>query len=216
MQTQQAKGKKLLLSLIIILGWFALIAQFYLIIENRVTSIPETIIRYFSFFTILTNLLVALCFTSILFNPESRLGIFFSKPKTQTAITIYITIVGIIYNLILRFLWKPEGLQFVVDELLHTIIPIMCIVFWIIYVAKSTLKWKDVFPWLIYPLVYIIFILIRGAVSGFYPYPFINVNEIGYHKAVINSGIIALSFLILSLLFIMIGKMMKRLKSGNS
>ena len=93
---------------IVSLGWFALIAQFYLIIVNRTASIPETIIRYFSFFTILTNLLVAVCFTSFL-NKKQKSSAFFSKITTLTAITVYILIVGIVYNVILRFLWKPEG-----------------------------------------------------------------------------------------------------------
>lgn len=44
-----------------ILGWFALGSQLYLIIQNRIVSVPETVVRYFSFFTILTNLLVAIC-----------------------------------------------------------------------------------------------------------------------------------------------------------
>lgn len=215
MQTQLAKSKKLYLFLIAVLGWFALSAQLYLIIENRATSILETIIRYFGFFTILTNMLVAIFFTSILFKPASETGISFSSSKTLTAITVYITIVGIVYNLILRFLWKPQGLQFVVDELLHTVIPLLCIVFWIVYVPKSTLKWKDAFPWLIYPLVYILFILIRGSMSGYYPYPFIDVTDLGYNKVLVNSGMLALGFLIVSFVFIAIGKMMNRLKSDN-
>ena len=113
---------------IVSLGWFALIAQFYLIIVNRTVSIPETIIRYFSFFTILMNLLVAVCFTSFL-NKKQKSSAFFSKITTLTAITVYILIVGIVYNVILRFLWKPEGLQKVIDELLHTVIPILCLIF---------------------------------------------------------------------------------------
>ncbi len=48
-----------------LIGWFAIIAQFGLMIENRVSSIPETIIRFFSFFTIITNTLVAIYFTCI-------------------------------------------------------------------------------------------------------------------------------------------------------
>ena len=215
METQLAKSKKLYLFLIAVLDWFALSAQLYLIIENRVTSIPETIIRYFGFFTILTNMLVAIFFTSILFKPTSETGISFSSSKTLTAITVYITIVGIVYNLILRFLWQPQGLQFVVDELLHTVIPLLCIVFWLVYVSKSTLKWKDAFPWLIYPFVYILFVLIRGAMSGYYPYPFIDVADLGYNKVLVNSGILSLGFLIVSFVFIAIGKMMNRLKSDN-
>lgn len=202
----QSKIAKWLSFIIITGGWFALIAQFYLIILNRVTSVGETIIRYFSFFTILTNLLVALCFTFLLLNPKSKPWIFFSRPATLTAITVYIIVVGMVYNIILRFLWAPKGLQLIVDELLHTVIPLLCIIFWWKYVRPKALKWKDAFPWLIYPLVYIFIILILGAGSGFYPYPFIDVNTIGYAKVFINSGILAVCFLGISFLFIAIGR----------
>lgn len=191
---------------IVILGWFALIAQFYLIIINRITSVAETIIRYFSFFTILTNLLVGLCFTFLLRKSKSRPGVYFSKSNTLTAISVYILIVGIVYNVILRFLWEPKGLQLIVDEILHTVIPILCVFFWCKYVNPNKLRWKDAFPWLIYPLVYIFLVLIRGAISGFYPYPFIDVNTIGYERVFINSGILAVCFLLFSFLFIAIGR----------
>ncbi len=203
---------KSFLSLIVVLAWFALVAQFFLIIENRIASMPETIIRYFTFFTILTNLCVAVSFSFLLIKSQSVLGNFFSKRTTLTAITVYITIVGIVYNIILRFLWNPQGFQLVIDELLHTVIPVLCIIFWILFVDKSTLKWKDAFPWLIYPLVYIFVILIRGEMSGYYPYPFIDVNKIGYHKILINSGILALGFLLVSFLFVALGKKAKERK----
>src|SRR4051812_38806133 len=103
---------------------------------------------------------------------------------------VYITVVGLVYNLILRQLWKPAGLQFVDDELLHSVIPFLFILYWLMFVPKSELKWKDVLFWLIYPLIYLICILIRGALSGFYPYPFINTDDIGYYETFINSGIL--------------------------
>ena len=128
----------------------------------------------------------------------------------MTAITVYILVVGMVYNLILRFLWAPKGLQLIVDELLHTVIPLLCVIFWWIYVRSKALKWKDAYPWLIYPLVYIFIILIRGAASGYYPYPFIDVNTIGYTKVFVNSGILAVCFLGISLLFIAIGRISKK------
>jgi hypothetical protein len=198
--------KKILLFLLVLLGWFALIAQFDLLMQNRTSSIPESIIRYFSFFTVLTNFLVVLCFSFILAKRHSSLGHFFSSTKILTAIVVYITVVGVVYNIILRFLWQPRGLQFIVDELLHTVIPLLCIVYWIAFVSKLPLKWKDAFAWLLYPAAYIIYIFIRGSFSGFYPYPFINVTEIGYNNALINSGILATSFLIISFLFIGVAK----------
>ncbi len=199
-------SKKWFQILIISFGWFALIAQFYLIILNRIVPIGETIIRYFSYFTILTNLLVALCFTILLFEKKSKSATFFSRPATLTAITVYILIVGIVYNLILRFLWRPQGLQLIVDELLHTVIPILCVTFWWINVSRKKLKWKDAFPWLIFPLMYIFYTFIYGKISGFYPYPFIDVNKIGYHQVLINSGMLAVCFLIVSWIFIAITK----------
>ncbi len=199
---------------IVSLEWFALIAQFYLIIINRTASIPETIIRYFSFFTILTNLLVAVCFTCLLIKKQEQ-SAFFSKITILTAITVYILIVGIVYNVILRFLWNPEGLQKVVDELLHTVIPILCLIFWWKYVRPQKLRWSHAYSWLIYPLLYILYILIRGAVSGFYPYPFINVATLGYEKVLINSGLLAAAFLIISFILIAIGRKTHSNKSNQ-
>jgi hypothetical protein len=198
--------QKISLFILVACGWFALIAQFYLIMVNRVASIPETFIRYFSFFTILTNLIVAVCCTFILLRPSSRIGKYFSRLTILTAIAVYITVVGIVYNTILRFLWQPQGLQLIVDELLHSVIPVLFIVLWFIFTSKAVLKWKNIFPWLLYPIVYILYILIRGAWSGFYPYPFIDVSKLGYSKVLINSVGLLLVFLFLSLLIVAIGK----------
>ncbi len=210
MQNQRSATAQIFLLVMTIAGWFALSAQLYLIILNRVTSVPEAIIRYFGFFTILTNILVTTCCTVLLLKRKSKLNDFFSSAKTLTAIVLSITIVGLIYNLILRFLWKPEGLQLLVDELLHTVIPLSFIFFWIIFVPKAKLQWKDIFPWLLYPFGYIIFVLIRGAFAGYYPYPFIDVTKLGYNKVFFNSGLLVLVFVIFSLLFVAVDRFLKR------
>jgi hypothetical protein len=77
---------------------------------------------------------------------------------------------------------------------------------WFLLTCKAVLKWKNIFPWLLYPVTYIMFILIRGAFSGFYPYPFINVSELGYNKVLINCLGLLLVFLFLSLLIVAIGR----------
>ena len=73
MYKTETKLPSFFLILIAIAGWFALASQLYLIIQNRVVSVAETIIRYFSFFTILTNLIVAICVTVLLLKPKSEL-----------------------------------------------------------------------------------------------------------------------------------------------
>lgn len=208
---------KTYLFVLMILGWFALISQLYLIIQNGTGTVAEIIIRYFSFFTILTNLIVVLC-SSILFfksTAGNREG-FFYKPSTLTAITVYITIVGVVYNAILRFLWQPKGLQYITDELLHTVIPIMFILMWLLFVPKKGMKFTDAFTWLIYPFVYLIYIAIRGQVTGEYPYPFINADQLGYGKALINACGLSLAFLGLSLFLIALGKFLSNKKNTTT
>lgn len=192
-----------------IAGWFALIAQFYLIIENRTASVTETIIRYFSFYTILTNILVSISTTVLLIGKPGGIYNFFTKPATQTAILVYITIVGVVYNVILRSLWQPTGMQKMVDEVLHTIVPLLYIIFWIAWTDKRSLKWKNIPVWLLYPAAYAIYTLIRGAIVQFYPYPFMNVTELGYGQVLINSAMLVLVFLLFSAVPVMIGRLKK-------
>lgn len=213
MKQQYTNAKKLWVITGAIISWFAVLLQLYLIIHNRVTPISETIIRFFSFFTVLTNILVALCFTFLL-NPSSKAGKFFSSSKALSAVTAYITVVGIVYNLILRQLWQPAGLQKLADELLHSIIPVYFILYWLLFVVKTNLQWKNVLLWLLYPFVYLMFIMFRGTVSGFYPYPFINVTDLGYNKIFLNSFILLIAFLFISLLLVAIAKMITRTR-GN-
>jgi len=193
-----------------LLGWFAIIMQLYLMLENRVVPVPGTLLRFFAFFTIDTNIIVALCFTFIFLGNKTSLGRFFSKASTVTAITVYITIVGIVYNVILRSEWDPQGMQKIVNELLHSVIPALFIIFWLIFVPIEQLQWKNAFPWLIYPAIYIAYAIIHGAITKFYPYSFVDVNKLGYNKALLNAGGILLIIFLLSFSLIATGKLMRK------
>ncbi len=193
-------------------GWFAVVMQFYLLLLNRVAPVGETIIRFFSFFTILSNITVAFVFTSLFVSLNTGICRFCARATTFSAITVYIIVVGTVYNLVLRYLWNPDGLQRIVDELLHTVIPVFCILFWLLFVPKQALQWKNSLAWLIFPLTYSIMLVIRGKFSGFYPYPFINVTDLGYEKALTNGVILMSVFLFFSLLLIGIAKLFKLLQ----
>ncbi len=193
------------------LSWFALILQLYLIITNRSASINETIIRYFTFYTILTNFIVAFCFTAEVINKRNS---FFTRPATLAATVVYIGVVGLVYNVILRYAWQPTGMQKVVDELLHLIIPMYYILYWVLFVPKIKIRWINLLSWLIYPLIYLSIIMLRGMYSGYYPYPFVNVSALGYKQVAINCGFVLLAFLIFS--FIIIVTSRKFVKAENT
>ena len=198
--------RKGLLVILATLGWFAVISQFYLIQLNSKESFLSTTVNFLSFFTILTNTLVAACVTSLLANSKNL----FTREKVIAAIAVYISIVGLVYNLVLRSIWDPQGLQRVTDELLHTIIPLLFIICWIVFVSKKDLQWKDAIAWLAYPLVYSIYTLIHGAISNWYPYPFIDPNNVGWAGVAVNSVYVLLAFLSVSLIFIGLAKFTSR------
>jgi hypothetical protein len=173
--------------------WVAVILQFYLQIVNRTTAVPEAVIRYFSYFTILTNLLVAVCFTSLLLK-ERKAERFFKQPSVLTAVTVYILIVG---------------LELLADNLLHSITPLFALLYWIVYVPAKEISWKQTPAWMLYPFFYLIYIMIRGSFSNFYPYFFIDVSKLGYTKAFTNAVYVTVAFFAVSLVLIWIGRKKK-------
>jgi hypothetical protein len=200
-----------------LLGWFALTLQLYLILVHspaRGVAMLGTVITFFSFFTILTNLLVALVFTAAAFRPEAGWVELFRRPSMQAGTVVYIAIVGIAYQLLLRQLWNPQGAQWVADGLLHSVIPVGYVLYWLLFAPRSELRWMDAVAWLAYPGVYLVYILARGAVSGIYPYPFVDVNVLGYAGVLIRAGVFLVVFLGMGLLIVAVARWTSRRSAG--
>jgi hypothetical protein len=195
--------------LIALLTWAAIIIQFYLMMENRNSSVAETTIRFFSFFTILTNLLVAIFFTILIFRFKNSLPGDQKNSGDVTAITVYITCVGLVYQILLRKTWHPQGMQMVTDELLHSVIPVLVLIYWFLFENTLSVPYSLIGRWLLYPLIYLIYVLIRGYFSGFYPYPFINIPALGIEKVLLNSIVMTALFAVLSVTFNAIGRRKK-------
>jgi hypothetical protein len=210
---QSNTAMRIYMALTALVGWLALLLQFPLTIAiSRANgmSMVGAIITYFSFFTILTNLLVVLGLTYSLWMPSSRGGRFFSRPVVIAGITVYIAMVGAGYSLLLRHLWAPEGLQKIADVILHDLVPVFYAGYWLIFVPKSALRWKNVLLWLTYPLAYLGFVLLRGALSGRYPYPFIDAGALGYARVFFNAALLLCAFLTVGLVLVAISRCMGR------
>jgi hypothetical protein len=209
MEKKPAQIPLLFMLLIAVLAWFGVIMQFYLSTttwSGLGLSSAEGTTRFFSYFTILTNIIIAISVTVSLLRPRSSAGNFFLKSSTQTAIAMYIFVVGVTYNTLLYNLWKPEGLQLVVDNLLHRIVPVLYLIYWLVFVTKGKIKNNNTYKWLIYPAIYFVWVLIFGAMTKFYPYPFIDVNVLGYPKMFMNAGILLIVFLMLGFIAIAVKK----------
>ena len=205
--------QKILLAVIAGVGWYALSLQFYLMVQNSEANgmtVTRSVTNFFSYFTILSNLLVAVSTTTRLLTPGSSIGRFFSGIRTYSAICLYITIVGLIYSIALRKIWNPQGQQLVADRLLHDVIPLLYLLTWIIFTPKRQLAWKNVWTWLIFPAAYLVYTLIRGSITGWYPYPFIHAGELGYAKVALNAAMVVVAFIAIGIILIAINCMSKR------
>lgn len=199
-----ARRRRLITGLAV-LGWAGLTIQLYLIFFARLSigaSLLGGLVSFFSYFTILTNTLVATVLTCAVAERESAARRWFLQPWVSSGIAVSIAVVGLAYSILLRHLWHPEGWQFVADELLHDVMPLLFLGYWWCCVPKGTLRLRHLPLWLIYPLVYFIYALLRGHLLGAYAYPFIDVAVLGYPQVLANAGGILVGFVLVGLLII--------------
>ncbi|OLF51700.1 Pr6Pr family membrane protein [Pseudomonas chlororaphis] len=198
-------GKRLFSALAALLGWTGLTIQLYLILHLRWTveaSLLGGLINFFSFFTVLSNTLVAVVLTCALNLRSSRGQRFFLQPWVIGGIATSILVVGLAYSLLLRHLWHPQGWQLVADELLHDVMPLLFLAWWWCCVPKGCLRARHVAGWVLYPLLYFAYVLLRGHVLGLYPYPFVDVDKLGYAQVFMNALGILAGFVLVALLLV--------------
>ena len=196
--------------IIALTAWFGLVLQLYLIVEaapRNHLSLPAEVLRFFSYFTILTNLMVAISHTCILIRPSSRWGKFFSRPEVQNAIALYIGVVGLVYSIALRHVWNPTGWQLVADRVLHDLVPLLSILYWAFFVPKRSLQWKHPLWWLSYPAICLVLVLIRGALIDKYPYHFIDRNLLAWPEMIRNITVLLAVFAGLGFLIVGISRL---------
>ncbi|MCK1784038.1 Pr6Pr family membrane protein [Pseudomonas sp. TNT11] len=194
-------------------GWVGLAVQQYLIFYSRWStgaSLLGGLVNFFSFFTVLTNTLVVVVLSYAVVHRDSAAKRFFLAPSVSSAIAVSIVLVSLAYNLLLRHLWQPEGFQFIADELLHDVMPLLFVVYWWRYVPKGALRFKHIGLWVLYPLVYFAYVLLRGDLLGQYQYPFIDVGTLGYPQVFVNAGGILTGFVLIALAVVGLDKLLKR------
>ncbi len=180
------------------LGWMALGLQLYMSVENAAAlglSIPGVVLSHLSFFTVLTNLAIAICLACAACEPDEQC--FCNWPGVQTALALYILVVAIVYAAVLQGLWAPKGLEFLTERFFHLVMPLLYLCFWLFATPKGSLRLSDQIQWQIYPLAFMCYTLIRGAMVGTYPYPFLDVAQYGYETVFMNSLVLLALFLTL-------------------
>jgi hypothetical protein len=183
------RGVRWLGGLLAALGWAALVTQMTISVGRAIDDGRGAIaglVNYFSYFTILTNLLVAVTLTSQAAAPGSRVARFLGRPGVLTAIAAYIAVVGVAYHVLLADLYHPTGIARVTDTVFHSVMPTLFLGYWWLAVPGGQLPRLGPPAWAAYPLAYFVYLLARGALTGVYPYPFADPSQLGYPRAMLN------------------------------
>jgi len=190
-------------------AWFGVLLQLVLSLQLAVTngkSALDGLVIYLGYFTVLTNLLVAVSLSWPLLSPRSAPGRWFQRPGVASAIVVSIAIVGLAYHLLLRHIWNPQGLQWLADVTLHYAVPLLCLVHWWFCVPPARMAWHAPLAWAAWPLAYLVYALLRGAWLQSYPYPFIDVTALGYPQTLLNAAGLLVVFLLLGSVLVAVGR----------
>lgn len=205
LSTPGAAARRRFVAVAAVLGWAGLGIQLYLIFYSRWTleaSLLGGLVSFFSYFTVLTNTLVATVLTCELTSRESAARRWFLQPWVSSGIAVSIAVVGLAYNVLLRHLWHPQGWQWLADELMHDVMPLLFLAYWWCCVPKGALRLRHIAAWVIYPVVYFAYSLWRGHLLAVYPYPFIDVEKLGYPQVFMNAGGVLVGFVVIALVLI--------------
>jgi hypothetical protein len=166
--------------------------------------------NYFGYFTNLSNVFASVVLIlSALYLFKSR------KPSVRDdvirgAAVLYMAVTGVVYVTLLT--GEDLGLLLPwVNILMHIIMPLAVVADWLYQPPLTTLTTKQAALWLAFPLLFVVYTIIRGAIVNWYPYPFLNPDKVGGYGgvALYCAGILA-AFFVIGWLVMKLGNALKR------
>ncbi|UCI05437.1 Pr6Pr family membrane protein [Mesorhizobium sp. B1-1-8] len=197
------------------IGLIALVLQFSITLPASMAAgrgLLGSIVFYFSFFTILTNIGAVLVHASLLSPAGYAWFPAFAGKRMRAGVAVAVTLVFIVYSTVLARLWAPEGLFLLCDILLHYVTPLIFVLWWLIAGADGSTRWRDISWWMIYPLAYLGYALIRAPIAGEVPYPFLDVAKNGAASVAISALATTALFLGLCVLAVLVDHGIARLR----
>ena len=173
--------------------------------ETQVPPLGARLYRCFAYFTIQGNLLVAVTSWQLVRDP-ARDGRWW-RPVRLAAI-VGITVTGLVHFVLLRPLLHLEGASYLCDKLLHMVVPVLAVLAWLL-VGPRPRAGCAVAGALAWPILWLVVILAQGAVSGWYPYPFLDVDAEGVGTVVATCVGITVLFVALSALAVWLDRRMR-------
>ena len=171
-----------------------------------------SLITYLSFFTIQSNLFAVIVLLWLALRPPSAATVLRADILRGAAV-LYLAITGIVFALLLSGAVEAmEGRMVWANAILHQLSPIALFLDWLIVPPTPALTFRRALWWLVYPIGYLAYTLVRGAFINWYPYPFTDPGAVGgYDGVLVFAAAITAGVLVFMGLLFAAGRGMRRL-----
>ena len=148
-----------------------------------------------TFFTIESNVIVGVTTLLLVLRPDLDSTVF--RVLRLTGL-VGIAITGVVYHALLAGLAELTPWGTVADLLLHTVVPVLAVVGWVLFGPRGRTSRRIAVLALVFPVCWLAMTLIRGPIVDWYPYPFVDVAELGYLRVLLNVVGISVLFLLVA------------------
>lgn len=159
--------------------------------------------RLFSAFTILSNIIVLVTAILLVIRPI-RDGRLWRVVRLDALLSIVIT--GVVYAVVLAPQVNLTGWAFVITVGFHYLSPWLTLGAWLLFGPRPRFTWSTVAWAFVWPTAWVLYTFIHGSISGWYPYPFLDVTKLGFEGAALNS----LMVLVVAIVFAVLLKLVDR------
>jgi hypothetical protein len=159
--------------------------------EGYFDGAAARIFNVFCYFTVQSNVIVGVTCLLLAIDPHRRSTVF---KVFRLVGLVDIAITGVVYHVALADLQELTGEALIADQLLHTVVPIMAVVGWVMFGPREQISWPIIGWAALIPAAWVVFTLIRGPIVDFYPYPFIDVDLHGYAVVMRNIALVGVVF----------------------
>jgi apolipoprotein N-acyltransferase len=175
--------------------------------EPGLAGMPGRVFDFLSYFTVLSNILVAVVMAMLWRDPQ-RNGLVFRILRMDALLMI--TVTGLIYWGVLAGGVELQGLEHVTNIVEHTLVPIAAVAVFLVFGPRGQFRVSTVFAALILPISWALVTIVRGAVITAYPYGFIDVARYGYGSVLVNVAGVAVFGVIIGFVFLGIDRLLSR------
>jgi hypothetical protein len=170
---------------------FAVVLQLVLVVQGNSVldqteppDLPTRLVRFASYLTIWSNVLVAASTLTLALGTDR-------DTRLWRALRLDAVVVcfggGVVHFFLLRPILDLHGASAAADHLLHQVVPVLATIGWLVFGPRGRAGAGDLVPFLVVPVSWLVYTIVRGAFVDWYPYPFVDVGEHGYPVVLLNS-----------------------------